>query len=470
MFGQHYSVSIAPVTVCVAVILGVTLSHAGNVIATPPNVLLLVTDDQRSDTIAALGNSVIETPSLDRLVRLGSTFTRATCANPICVNSRAELLTGCTGIRNGVFGSGRTINAGLPSLPRPFAAAGYKTWYVGKWHNDGLPRSHGYELTNRVFMGGGAKWWKPQVDYRGQEVTGYKGWIFRDGEGNLLPELGVGLTPRTSEVIADAAIEIITRSGDEPFFAHINFTAPHDPLLIAPEFIDRYRPASIPLPPNFMAEHPFDHGNQGGRDEVLLPIPRQAEDIRADIAAYYAVISHLDLQIGRVLDALDASGKTDNTIIVFTSDHGLAMGSHGLRGKQNMYEHTIAVPMIFSGPTIPADRRFHANAYLRDLFPTLCELAGLEILDVDGISQVPVLRGERDTMYDHIVGYFRDSQRMIRTDRWKFIEYPLVKRTQLFDLQADPFEIHDQSQNPENQAGIRQLRNRLSKQLAEFGR
>ena len=455
---------------CFGPILGMVILVVADTTAGPPNVLLMVTDDQRPDTVAALGNSMIKTPSLDELVRRGSTFTRATCANPICVCSRAEILTGCSGIRNGVFGGGRTIDESLVTLPEPFAAAGYTTWYVGKWHNNGRPETHGYARPHLVFAGGGSKWWKPQLDYRGQEVTGYKGWIFHDGDGNRLPKLGVGLTPRTSEVIADAAIEIIEESGEQPFFAHVNFTAPHDPLLIAPDFADHYDPESMALPPNFRPRHPFDHGNEGGRDEVLLPLPRTEEDVRHDIAAYYAVISHLDAQIGRVLDALDATEKTDKTIIVFTSDHGLAIGSHGLRGKQNMYEHTIGVPMILAGPTIPKGRRYAANAYLRDLMPTLCELAGLEVPDVDGRSQLQVIRGERESMYEYILGYFRDSQRMIRGDRWKLIEYPLVKRTQLFDLHSDPYELIDQSQNQAHQPLLSQLRRKLQDELAGLHR
>jgi len=321
--------------------------------AAQPNVILIVSDDQRPDTIAALGNQVIETPNLDRLVARGSVITRATCANPICTPSRAEVLTGCSGLRNGVFDFGRTINPELPTLPEPFGEAGYDTWYGGKWHNNGRPSTHGYARTNRLYTGGGGKWWKPQVDYRGHDVTGYKGWIFRDSDDMPLPDLGVGLTPGISGLIADGAIDIIQQS-DRPFFIHLNFTAPHDPLLIPPGYEDRYDPDQIPLPKNFVADHPFDHGNRGGRDEVLLPIPRTEAIVRADIAAYYAVISHMDAQIGRILEALEATDKTNSTIIAFCSDHGLAMGSHGLRGKQNMYEHTIGVPMIFAGPGSPA--------------------------------------------------------------------------------------------------------------------
>ena len=220
----------------------------------------------------------------------------------------------------------------------------------------------------------------------------------------------------------------------------------------------------IPLPKNFMADHPFDHGNKGGRDEVLLPIPRTEPIVRADIAAYYAVISHMDAQVGRILDVLESVGKTESTIVVFCSDHGLAMGSHGLRGKQNMYEHTIRVPLIFAGPGIPVGKRFPGHAYLRDIFPTLCDLAGLDDPDVDGKSQLPVMRGQRDGNYEFTVGYFRDSQRMIRTNKWKLIEYPLVKQTQLFDLESDPLEISNLAANPAHA----QIRGDLSKRLDQW--
>ena len=428
-----------------------------------PNVVIIVSDDQRPDTIAALGNPIIRTPNLDQLVQRGSVFRNAVCANPICTPSRAELLTGCTGLRNQVFDFGRVLNPELVTLPEPFNQAGYSTWYCGKWHNNGRPAKHGYQGTKGLYTGGGGKWWIPQVDYRGHEITGYKGWIFRDENDTPVLEPGIGLTPNISSRFADAAIDVI-RSSSTPYLLHVNFTAPHDPLLLPPGYEDLYAPDDIPLPENFQSDHPFDHGNRGGRDEVLLPIPRTKKLVQADLAAYYAVISHMDEQIGRIVAAIKASDQADSTIIVFCSDHGLAMGSHGLRGKQNMYEHTIRVPMIFVGPGIPAGKQFQGQAYLRDLFPTLLELAGLQPVDCDGKSQVPVLRGKRPDMYDFTVGYFRDSQRMIRTDRWKLIEYPLVNRTQLFDLVNDPLEMKDLSKRREHAERHAQL----SAQLAQW--
>lgn len=435
-----------------------------------PNVLLIVSDDQRPDTISALGNPRIETPSLDWLVRHGSTFTHAVCANPICTPSRAELLTGCSGFRNGVLDFGGPINPELTTLPEPFADAGYATWYVGKWHNNGRPRDHGYAATSGLFTGGGGRWWVDQTDYRGHPVTGYRGWIFRDAADRPLPERGVGLTPDISETIADAAIEVIRDPGERPWFLHLNFTAPHDPLLLPSGFEERYAPQQIPVPENFLPEHPFDHGNLRGRDEELLPWPRTRSIVQRDLAAYYAVISHMDQQIGRVLDTLRAQGVLEQTVIVFTSDHGLAIGSHGLRGKQSMYEHTIGMPLVFAGPGVPAGVSRNAPTYLRDLFPTLCELAGLPIPEtVEGRSQVPVLQGLAPATHRFVVGYFRDSQRMIRKDGWKLIRYPQAGREQLFHVEEDPHETVDLAEDPRHQKRRQALGDELDRWLTAHG-
>lgn len=433
-----------------------------------PNILLLVSDDQRPDTIHALGNDVIRTPNLDRLVREGSAFTRATCANPICTPSRAEILTGCNSFRNGVLDFGGKFSPDVPLMPQWFRDAGYRTWYVGKWHNHGAPVERGYDATNGLYRGGGGKFYKPQVDWAGRPVTGYRGWIFQDDEGNKFPERGVGLTPDISGLFADAAIEQIKLETDQPFFLHVNFTAPHDPLFLPTGYEDAYDAKAMPLPKNFMARHPFDHGNFEGRDEKLFLWPRTPAETRGELAAYYAVISHMDAQIGRVLAALEETGKLDNTIVVFTSDHGLGVGSHGLRGKQSMYEHTIGVPLLMRGPGIPKGRQIAAQCVLRDLFPTLAALAGIESPGkrVDGLSLKPVLAGDTEHVHPFITGYFRNFQRMIRTDRWKYVEYPAVDEQQLFDLHADPHELTILIDSPE----ASEVKDRLKRQLRQWQR
>jgi arylsulfatase A-like enzyme len=430
----------------------------------PPNVLFLLTDDQRPDTIASLGNPRIRTPNLDRLVREGAVFTRAVAPNPLCVPSRAEILTGVSGFRNGVLPPfSNHLDDELVTWPEAMRKAGYHTWYVGKWHTSGRPSTRGYDEVLGLFGSGGGP--APEsFDAHGRVVTGYRGWVFQTDDGRPeVPGRGIGLTPDISQDFADAAIRFIERQPDRPFFLHVNFTAPHDPLLVPTSFAERYRAEDLPLPENFRAEHPFDHGNARGRDELLLPFPRAPADVQADLAVYYAVIEHLDEQIGRILGALEATEQREDTIVIFASDHGLAMGSHGLRGKQNMYEHTINVPLVLTGPGVPKGEVFDAQVYLRDLYPTSCELAGVPVPEtVEAASFARVLRGEDDSIHDYVFGHFADSQRMIRGDRWKLIRYPQVDREQLFDLHEDPFELNDLSTDARHAEWLARLRAELA--------
>ncbi|MFG0333408.1 MAG: sulfatase-like hydrolase/transferase [Maioricimonas sp. JB049] len=444
-------------------LLGTLLGQHAGTAAAAPNVLFLLTDDQRPDTIHALGNELIETPHLDRLVREGTTFTRAIVAIPICVASRAEILTGRDGRLNGKENFGFSPAAGVTHWATAMQQAGYETCYVGKWHTSGRPSHHGYERSESLYAGGGGRFPLTHPhDWKGMPVTGYRGWVFQTDDRTLFPERGVGLTPDISSDFADAAIGVLREERDRPFFLHVNFTAPHDPLFVPTGYDDRYSADDIPLPVNFRPEHPFDHGNAKGRDEVLYGFPRTDEETRRGLAVYYAVITHLDAQIGRILATLEETDQLDETIIIFSSDHGLAMGSHGLRGKQNMYEHSIGVPLIFRGPGIPADRRTDAQCYLRDLYPTVCELTGVEMPQtVHGRSLVPVIRGQAGQIYDAVFGHFRDTQRMIRTPDWKYIWYPAVQREQLFQLAEDPHELRNLAQAPAHEATRRQLRTRL---------
>jgi len=424
-----------------------------------PNVLLLVADDQRPDTIAAFGNKHIQTPNLDELVRRGTSFSRATCAHPLCYPSRAELLTGCTGFRNGTF-SELKLNPGVPLWPQVMRQAGYRTAYVGKWHTAGRPSKIGYEECDGLY-GSGKQGPGPYVDFRGRPATGYGGWQFQTDSGERFPEKGVGLTPNISAEFADSAIRLIRKQDERPFFIHVHFTAPHDPRIWPTGYQTKYAAAKLPLPANFRPEHPFDHGNIRGRDELLLPFPRTEDDVRQELACYYAVISHLDDQIGRIMRALDDGGLRDNTIVIFTSDHGLAIGSHGLVGKQNMYEHTINVPLVMAGRDIPRGQRPATQCYLRDLFPTICELATISSPQVDGQSLVPALRGERSEIHPFIVGYFQDSQRMIRDGDWKLIWYPRIDRWQLFNVAEDPIEVNDRIADQIESTRVASLRGKL---------
>jgi len=436
-----------------------------------PDILFIVTDDQRPDTLHALGHETIRTPNLDRLAAQGTAFTRAYAGYPICHVSRAEMLTGCTSFRACQQYPSGVINPALKTMAQTFREAGYHTWYSGKWHNDGHPKQRGYTGTRGLYTSGGAKGLpEPTVDERGHPRTGYRGWTFKDADGKPELDKGVGLDPDNSRHIAEGAIQAIhdTPSG-ESMFLHVNFAFPHDPRQWPTDETHRYDPAKLNLPRNFAPVHPFDHGNLQGRDELLLPTPREAEAVKRELAIYYAMISDVDAQIGRIISALDEAGRKD-LIVIFTSDQGLALGSHGLLGKQNQYEHSVRSPLLISGPGLPEGQRSEALVALRDLFPTLCELTSIPIpATVQGLSLVPLLKKEVSQVHDFVTGAFTDTQRMICDGRWKFIGYPQAKRKQLFDLDADPDEMHDLSEQSEHLERITSLEKTLQNWLREQG-
>jgi arylsulfatase A-like enzyme len=226
------------------------------------------------------------------------------------------------------------------------------------------------------------------------------------------------------------------------------FSNPHDPRVAAPEYRALYEAENLKLPPNYLPLHPFDNGELEIRDERLSPWPRSEAEIRRHLHDYYATVSGLDHHLGRLLAALDELGLRKNTIIVFSADHGLALGGHGLMGKQNLYEHSMKAPLVFAGPGIIAGTS-DALVYLHDIFPTLCELAGAAVPPgLDGQSLAPLLRGESVTTRPTLFLAYRDLQRAVRNERFKLIRYPQVDVTQLFDLESDPHETRNLASDP----------------------
>lgn len=431
--------------------------------AAPPNLVLIVSDDQRPDTIAALHGTHLRTPNLDRLATRGTVFTRAYAGYPICHVSRAEILTGCTAFRAYPNYPSAPMDPALPQLATTLTAAGYHTWYSGKWHNDGNPTQRGYSGIRALYSSGGARVVnEPEIDARGHPRTGYRGWTFKDDLGRPDLSKGVGLQPDNSRHIIDGALRALGESPpDRPFFLHVNFAFPHDPRQWPPDPAHHHNPATTPLPHNFAPDHPFDHGNRGGRDENLLPIPRTETAVRTELAVYHSMITDLDAQLGRLLDAIEADGR--NTIVVFTSDQGLALGSHGLLGKQNCYEHSIRSPLIIAGPGLPQGRRCEALVMLRDLHPTLCDLAGIPPPSgLQSRSLLPLLQGRVERIHAHVFAAFTNTQRMICESRYKLILYPQINRRQLFDLATDPDELHDLATDPTHAAELRRLESLLT--------
>lgn len=422
-----------------------------------PNVLFLFTDDQRFDTIRALGNPEIETPNLDRLAARGVAFTHAHImggtGGAICIASRAMLLTGRT-----LFRAPNDLGA-FATWPETFRQAGYETFGTGKWHNGAASYARSFSAGEAIFFGG-------MNDHRKVPVYDFA----PDGK---YPKSRQHVAEEfSSELFSNAAIRFLGGyRGAAPFFAYVAYTAPHDPRTPPKEWADRYDPQKITLPKNFMPEHPFDNGELKVRDEQLAPWPRTPEVIRRHIADYYGMISHVDEQIGRVLGALDETGHARDTIIVFGGDNGLAVGRHGLLGKQNLYEHSVRVPLIISAPGVgKPGTRCDALVYLHDIFPTVCDLAGVAAPEtIESKDLVPLMRDPSARAYDDLYAAYRDLQRMVRTERWKLIVYPKVRVTQLFDVQADPWELRNLADAPEHAATLADMRGRLARWQGQVG-
>jgi arylsulfatase A-like enzyme len=400
-----------------------------------PNILHVHADDHRADGLRALGNPVLVTPHLDRLVESGFTFTRCytqgSMVGGVCLPSRTMMLTGKSWLRIPKPKEGDPVK----SLAKVMSAAGYETFHIGKGGNEYTAGLGAFD-TNLIMN-----------DPKPEERRG------------------------SSERHADAVIDFLKRrTKDRPFYIYLAPPVPHDPRVAAPEFHKMYDPAKIPLSPAFLPQHPWDNGEMTVRDEMLAPWPRTAEDTKQQLADYYACVTGLDHHVGRIFAELKAGGQWDNTIIIFSGDNGLSLGEHGLFGKQNLYEFGgMHVPLVIVGPGIPKGKS-DALVYLMDLFPTFAEIGGAKLPEgVEGRSILPIIHGKESKVRDALYTAYRDCQRAVRDDRWKLIRYPLVDRTQLFDLAADPHELSNLAGKPEHAAKLAEMTALLEKEMQRYG-
>jgi arylsulfatase A-like enzyme len=219
---------------------------------------------------------------------------------------------------------------------------------------------------------------------------------------------------------------------------------------------------------NYRPLHPFDNGEMTVRDERLLPWPRTEADVRRTLHEYYATMTGMDFHIGRLIKALDELRLTEDTLIIFSADQGIAVGSHGLLGKQNLYDVAMKSPLIFAGPGIKPGSS-DALVYLLDIYPTVCDLVGAPLPEkIDGASFKPVIDGKARTARSEIFLSYMSAQRAVRDDRWKLIRYPQVNVTQLFDLREDADEMRDLSADPAHARRVEQMLSRLREQQAKY--
>ena len=419
----------------------------------PPSILILFNDDHRADALGALGTPLIQTPNLDGLAARGLTFRRAYMqggfTGATCVPSRAMLLSG-----QSVFHVDTRLLRDQ-TWPEAFARAGYTTFVSGKWHNGAKSVTKSFQQGRALFMDGMSR--NPLQD----NVQDF-------AEGGLSAPRPAG--QHLCAAFADEAIRFIREHQGGPFLCYVPFDGPHDPHIVPDDFPVRYDAKTIPLPPNFLPQHPFNNGEMNIRDELLLPHPRPPERVRQMLAEYYRYISYLDMLAGRILDALAASPHGSNTLVVFAGDSGVARGSHGLIGKQNLYEHSVRVPLIVAGPGVAAGKSTHALCYLYDVFPTLGAWCGIPPPpQSQGRDLSANLRDPDQPGRPELVFAYKGLQRALTQADWKLIRYPKVDQTQLFHLAADPHETNNLAHNPAFSAQLAQMEKAMAARLIEAG-
>lgn len=419
--------------------------------APKPNILFIFADDMRADALSPYGNREINTPNLDRVASEGLVFERAyimgAMQGAVCVPSRAMMMTG-----RSLFRVSERMQQQI-TWPEHLGSHGYRTFATGKWHNQAPALLRSFQIARAVFMGG-------MTDPFALKMS------------DRLPGLNTLTNTRTAtdhatDAFAGEAARFLKDQGTAPFVCYVAFTAPHDPRSAPKAWHDKANASKPSLPVNFLPQHPFDNGELRIRDEQLEKWPRTPEAIRQHWADYKAVIEHMDEGIGKILQALPRSVRR-NTIIVFAGDNGLALGSHGLMGKQNLYEHSIRVPLIMSGPGVPKGKRTPAMCYLFDLFPTLCEMTASPVpAGVEGRSLVPVLKG-RSTHRDAIFAAYRNVARSYDDGHFKIIHYPASGQVQLFNLQQDPGETNNLAGQEVMSPELKRLQERLAIAQRDF--
>lgn len=430
----------------------------------PANILLILADQLAASALPCYGHPVVRAPHLDGLAREGCVFEHAYCNSPICAASRASLMTGRLPSEIGVYDNGAELPAAVPTFCHALRQRGYRTVLAGKMHFVGPDQLHGFEerLTTDIYPAGfdwTPSWADGPVHNPGASVR-------------ELGQAGVcarGLQLDYDEEVATRAVQCLydhARAPERPLLLCASFTHPHDPFLITPQYWDLYAHADVPGPRSpaqpLEAMHPYARWVQLHHEVDLYPPSPQA--IRAARRAYFGMVSYLDAKVGQLLGALEAAGLREDTLVLFTSDHGEMLGEHGMWYKRVFYEDAAAVPLLLRWPgRIPPGRRADVCSLL-DLAPTFCEVAALGgagawgddplTAGFRGESLLPAATGgpARGHGGDAVCEYLGEGVvqpcRMLRRGRHKAV-YVRGERGQLFDLEADPLECRDLSGRPE---------------------
>lgn len=437
-----------------------------------PNILLLMTDQQRFDTIATAGYPHMITPNLDRLVREGCLYRNAYTPNPICIPARYHVLTGRTVRAHGFStNAGPPLAGSIPTLPGLLSDAGYETRAIGKMHFKPPRRHHGFdrmELSEETPVTREADEYAMYLKSVGlgrvQNIHGVRNLLYEAPQRSLVPEQHHG-----SKWVADRTIDFLeTNRGRQPFFCWTSWIAPHPPFDVPDSVADLYRDKELPAPirdvttPNTFTRVMSD-------DNTLPPADQRDAFMRRRREAYYAQITFVDQQIGRILDALEHTGLLDDTAIIFTSDHGEMLGDHGSHQKAQPYDSCARVPMIVRYPSrVEAGSTFEPFCDLNDILPTALDLAGVEHPHSDDLPGGSLLRDDKDRSTQYLsLGAKGRRWATVRDDRFKYTYYYGLPEQELFDMEQDPGETTNLLQARPDDADIVDTRDRLYRLVVE---
>lgn len=425
-----------------------------------PNLLILMSDQHAAWATGAYGHPFIRTPRIDGMALRGITFDAAYCPSPICVPSRAAFITGRNAHRIEVWDNGSPLRSDFPGWPAYLANAGYQTVLTGKHHFVGPDQRHGFE--NRLGV---------EIHHTRIKQSSFDPRVGVDPLDYQKVKIGRHRYDDYDDEIEGHATQFLAGEGRDlkrPFALLASFIRPHFPLTPSQELWDLYWPehADLPeIPPGYLDRmHPAwaEH-----RQYYRSDAPTE-EELRRIRAAYYALVTAMDRRVGAVLAALDRAGLADDTIVVYTADHGEHAGSRGLLWKSTFFEESVRVPLIVSLPDGKgAGQRRAQVVSLIDLMATLVDLGGATPLEeTEGRSFAPLLRGEHQQWEDRAFSGFYDSSTslprcMLRLGRYK-LNHHVGRPDELYDLDADPGEWHDLAADPGHVAVVADLRRRIT--------
>ena len=425
-----------------------------------PNILFIMADQLAANALAAYGHKLVKTPHLDRLAARGTLFENAYSPNPICASSRFAMMSGQRSSRIGAFDNAAEFPASVPTFAHYLRALGYHTCLSGKMHFVGSDQLHGFEdrVTTDIYpsdFGWTADWERKIEPYAPSQMS-MRGIV---ESGLCVRSLQMDYDDDVAHQSVQWLYDHARRPQADPFMLVSSFTHPHNPFTISREYCDLYRHDQIEMPAvPFIPYEERDPWSQRYFKLIRQDEHRVTDEmILSARHAYYGMVSYIDHKVGLLLDTLEQTGTLDNTVIIFTADHGEMLGERGMWFKFNPYEQSIKVPLLISAPGAPAARRVGQNCSLVDLLPTLLDLATdgqpPALADpIDGHSLSPLLHGSDPAWTDEALIEFTGEgvhapALILRQGHYKYV-YCEGDPGLLFDLKSDPSELHNLCQDP----------------------